>query len=652
MKSPTKSTLFLFFLLGCLTCSATPAAVVPGDRGNDVNVTFPATLLMQNGGNVIDLKHPPVNTMHAAVGDGVADDTAAFLDAYDLLRQRYDADGCFSPNDNFYIYLPDGTYRVSDTIIYRGAAEKWKNTFDICHVRFVGQSRAKTIIRLADHAPAFQDAAHPRPLISYQHPDTTFNNGPASNDLRNLTIDTGSGNPGAAAVMFQGANQTDVRNVTIRSGDGAGQYGLWFKIGSVQGYYSDVTIEGFDHGIFDAVQPESHPAFEYLTLKGQHVAGITQRGGGISLRAVLSDQSAHGATALKIEGGGSQAVLVDSSFTGGNSSHPAVSLAKNDQESLFARNVSTAGYAVAVERAGAPAVPGSAITEYVSSPVKTFSEGGKTSSLNLPVQDAPLVPWYDPAKDWAIVDDYHSVQEAFDAGKPVVCFKQHAYKLPGNVTVPPTVKFVNFMCAEVTGGALVIDRPSPDPVLFQDGAVAVRDEAQRDVIERCMARNISNPKSLPVTFYLENVNDVASGTQFCPVGAKVFARQIDVEYRNVPQIVCNGGALWVFGFKTEDKGTAAPFVVQNGGSLEVLGGYVNMLGGLAKPDQGQSPIVTNDESNASVTCSTNMTGVFVTAVQETRNKEVHRAANTDFPLRGGNYRANYVIPLYVGTKTN
>ena len=82
-------------------------------------------------------------------------------------------------------------------------------------MKFVGQSRAGTILRLADHASGFQDAKHPRPVLAYQHPDPGFNNVPASNVLRNVTIDVGEGNPVAVGVMFQGANQTDLRNVTI-----------------------------------------------------------------------------------------------------------------------------------------------------------------------------------------------------------------------------------------------------------------------------------------------------------------------------------------------------------------------------------------------------------------------------------------------------
>ena len=560
------------------------------------------------------------------------------------------AGGGFAPEARFYVYLPNGTYLVNEPIFYRGdTVTKTVHEWDICHVKFVGQSRAKTILRLADHAPAFQDPAHPNPLLAFQHPTTTFNNGPGDNYLRNLTINVGSGNPGAVGVFMQGANQTDMHNLSIVSEDGAGRYGVWFKQGSVQGYYADITVKGFDYGLYDTVNPENSAAFEYLTMQGQRVAGIYHSGGSLSLRRFLSDQSASGVTALQIAGNGPQAVIVDSALDGGKPANPAISVAQGDKESLFARHVATSGYGSAIVRGGDIAAPAGTVKEYVSTPAKTLFDGPATS-LDLPVLDTPPTPWYDPARDWAIVDDYPSVQDALNSGKPVVVFKKRRYKLTGDVVVPPSVKVVNCMGANVDGGVLVVDQPSTEPLAVIDLGPGVRVDAQRDLVKRCGGGNVSNPKGLPVTFYLENVNDCASGDQFCPPGARVYARCIDVEYRNVPQIVCNGGALWVFGFKTEDTGTAAPFLVKNGGKLEVLGGYVNMLSGIAKPDHGQPPIVTNLDSSVSVSCSTNMVGLFSVGASETRSGVTHQAAHTDFPSRGSEYGSNYVIGLYIGTK--
>jgi len=137
-----------------------------------MNITFPDTLLMQNGGPVINIKRPPEPGMHAAKGDGVSDDTAAFLDVWDLLKREYKAHGPWGSDNSFYVYLPDGTYKVSDTLIYRGptvgAYPKWDGTFDINHVHFVGQDRGKTIIKLADHCAGYQDPARPKIVLAFQ----------------------------------------------------------------------------------------------------------------------------------------------------------------------------------------------------------------------------------------------------------------------------------------------------------------------------------------------------------------------------------------------------------------------------------------------------------------------------------------------------
>jgi hypothetical protein len=481
--------------------------------------------------------------------------------------------------------------------------------------------------------------------MAFQHPDTVFNNVPGGNWLRNLTIDTGHGNPGAAALFFQGANNSDLRNVTIRSGDGSGKYGIWFKIGSIQGYYSDVTIDGFDYGIHQPVNGEGDTAFENLTLRNQKVAGILHTGGGMSLRHLLSEQSA-GIPALRIEGSGSQTVLLDSVLNGRKSAGPAIEMSKNVEQCLFARGVATSGYEKAIVKAGETAVAGPSVDEYVSYPVKTLFPNTPVRSLRLPIEDTPFVPWFDPARKWAIVDDYPNVQAAFDSGKPVVVFKKSAYKLGGDVRVPASVRSINLLGAKVEGGALVVAEPAPQPLVVQDGHMPIRVEAVRNIIQRCASGGIANPKGLAETFFLENVNDNATGDNFCRPGQKVFARQIDIEYPNANQIVCNGGTMWVFGYKTEN-GKSTPFTVKNSGFLEILGGYTNATA-MAAPDQ-QHPVIRNDNSHVSATLFINMSGNWLKALEETREGVTVQAANTDFPKRGATYRFNYVIPLYVGT---
>ena len=56
-------------LFVALTALPHPAqAAQAGDRGGGPNITFPETLLRQNGGPVINIKRPPEAGMHAAKG--------------------------------------------------------------------------------------------------------------------------------------------------------------------------------------------------------------------------------------------------------------------------------------------------------------------------------------------------------------------------------------------------------------------------------------------------------------------------------------------------------------------------------------------------------------------------------------------------------
>jgi hypothetical protein len=85
--------------------------------------------------------------------------------------------------------------------------------------------------------------------------------------------------------------------------------------------------------------------------------------------------------------------------------------------------------------------------------------------------------------------------------------------------------------------------------------------------------------------------------------------------------------MWVFGYKTENHGTNAPFVAKNDGFLEILGGYTNVTGRMEN-----SQLIRNDNSHVSAILSTNLGGDHkMPEVVETRNGQTVTARNTDFP---------------------
>ena len=84
------------------------------------------------------------------------------------------------------IYFPNGTYKLTGQI-------NWYNPISWSGgITIAGESRAGTVLQLVDNAVGYETSSNPKHLI-----DT----GPATNNaiynfLCNLTINTGSGNPG------------------------------------------------------------------------------------------------------------------------------------------------------------------------------------------------------------------------------------------------------------------------------------------------------------------------------------------------------------------------------------------------------------------------------------------------------------------------
>ena len=134
------------------------------------NIVFPSDA------GVINVKDAPYN----AKGDGVTDDTAAIEQAL----------GAY-PNKNKIIYLPNGTYLVSDQLQWAAGSggQSQKRTI------LQGQNTGKTVIKLKNSAPGFTNPLFPKAVIwTGKAPAQRFRNA-----IRNLTVDTGTGNPGAIA---------------------------------------------------------------------------------------------------------------------------------------------------------------------------------------------------------------------------------------------------------------------------------------------------------------------------------------------------------------------------------------------------------------------------------------------------------------------
>lgn len=183
---------------------------------------------------------------YGAKGDGVADDTQAFIQA--LQSGRHQSGLTPSPQT---IYVPPGQYLISSTLII------WANT------TFVGEWTNPPTLILAPNSPGFQDATNPQPFLvtagGYNVPDNTtdwltrtanFNqssNNTFSIHVRDLIVSIGSGNPGAIGIYWWCAQNTSLRNVTFNAGSAYGcvYLGAWGGVSTI----ANCSLVGGNQGL-------------------------------------------------------------------------------------------------------------------------------------------------------------------------------------------------------------------------------------------------------------------------------------------------------------------------------------------------------------------------------------------------------------------
>jgi len=612
-----------------------------GDRNIPMNIVYPTKAFTENGGPVINLKNAPYN----ATGDGVTDDTAAFVAVMDYIYTEIAA----GRNPKKTIYLPTGTYLVSDTIIY-SASKATLNSF--CRVRWVGQNRQNTTIKLKNNSAGFGSVTTPKAVLAWARAGyTQQGNIMWSNLLRNLTVDTGSGNPGAIGVVFMGANGCSMDNVTVRSGDGQGYAGFGFVTGvwSIQGHFSDLTVQGFAHGIRCDHVPETQPTFEYLTLTGQTVAGIQVSRAAANFRKVNSTNTVPG---LVVNGDGAQVVVLDSNFGGGAAGNAALTVTDTTKHQLFARNVTASGYGTTISVNGSAVATGN-IGEYMTGAVYQFDPNIRPQSLNLPVSEMPLVPWESNVANWTTPEDYtgtdaQKIQAALNSGKPAILFpKTYSVTTGSAFTVPATVKQMDFMHQESTINiGFNVNAASSEPLFIEhsNNKMPITISQPRTLVARYCGMRYSVTTTSPVVAHISNAATLAGGnlSSFCPPNSTIYARSINEEQRTSTNFIVSGGTMWVLGWKTEADRIA--FEVKNSGSLEVLGGYQNFA---ATTDTG-NPVLLNNESHASYIGTNFMSRNYVQAVWEILGGVTYKSIWSDFPARNTGNGRNYFVPMYVG----
>jgi len=584
------------------------------------NIVFP------NDSGIINIKDAPYN----AKGDGVTDDTAAIQQAL----TDY-------PNKNKIIYLPIGTYLVSDQLQW--PMGQGGNTYKRTILQ--GQNTGKSIIKLKNSAKGFTNSSFPKAVIwTGKAPAQRFRNA-----IRNLTINTGTGNAGAIAVQFIANNQGAIRNVTMRSEDNLGLIGLDMSYTDEIGplLVKNVKVDGFNIGIKTANRVNSQ-TFENITLKNQKEYGLANYSQIISIRNL---QSKNAVPAIYNKAG--IVTLIDASLTnnGSASQQPAI---RNDS-TLFARNIKTFGYSLAIQnnQGTRQNAPDSSVAEFVS---HRFSQVASTvKSLNLPVEETPEIVW-DDLRNWAspthfgaVVndknDDSAAIQSAIDSGKTTIYLPNGLYWINRTIYIRNNVKRIIGLEASIVGKGNFRFENGNAPIVV----IERLDGIGSGIIHAASRTLVLSSMSLGASGYQSSYSNTGKGKLFIEdvVGGpwlfkqqKVWARQLNPENSGV-HLSNNAGNLWILGLKTERDG----IVVENkvGAKTEILGGLVYST---SKPKN--TPMFLNEDSDVSITigeCNFN-SNFYVKLIEEVRNgvKTTLNRGDTPQHCNGS------TIPLYTNPK--
>lgn len=324
------------------------------------------------------------------------------------------------------IYFPAGIYLVSDTITY--SFENLKNIYLskplselIRGIHFMGESCDSVVIRLADNSEGFEKGKG-KPVISFitvkDCLERRCTNVSQLNTIEDITIDCGNGNKGAVGLRYMSINSGRIQNLVIKANDG--YCGIQTARGNTASIVN-VKITGFEYGMY--MPYTSITVMDKIDVSGNKIAGIHSKG----------------------------AKLVCKEINSGNI--PAFKFSEGDDNN-------------GIYKAG--------IYYFVNENISYEGElyGNKVYYEKNPaiLRDMTIPENHrsENKEDWVCVDDFGAVgdgktdstkaiQAAFNSGKPIIIFGDGHYYVNDEITVPSTVKTIDFMFCDFFSGEKLVN---------------------------------------------------------------------------------------------------------------------------------------------------------------------------------------------------
>ncbi|MGL5097133.1 MAG: glycosyl hydrolase family 28-related protein, partial [Planctomycetia bacterium] len=341
----------LALLLSTFFGAVSPAADAPPRYGR---IVFP------DDASVLD-----VRAEYGAKGDGKTDDTAALQKALD------DSSGPTANNRSAVVYLPNGVYRLTGTLVCnRGAGGAGVGPW------VYGESRDGVVLKLDDRVADCKS-------VIRTHPND--DGGSSANwfmrNLRHFTIDVGD-NPDTDGVRYVATNTGILQDLRIV---GRGKIGVNSAVLTESGpsLIQDVEIDGFETGV--ATAWAYGQTLSRVTVRNCKKVGVTVIANVVGIEDLVVENTPQ---ALFVDypndwtWWSGVVAMVGGRFTNGTPSDlPAV----RNRGVLYARDLKSEGFAqVLTGETPGGSVSGNVVDEYNSHPVMKLFDDSSVQSLRLP----------------------------------------------------------------------------------------------------------------------------------------------------------------------------------------------------------------------------------------------------------------------------